>query len=101
MARFMNSTAAEGRQDWSAKYLAKDNDEARPLRWWYRLSAPPAVPGTASFREREVARRGRLTSLVLFFFFILIVVVGVPVRVIQDPPEIILLVVLLLPLVLA
>jgi hypothetical protein len=43
--------------------------EQRPsstlLKTWYRLTAPSEPPQGASFAQRETARRGRLTSIVL------------------------------------
>lgn len=38
-----------------------------PIEWWYRLTAPQEPPETAPLAQRERARRGRLTSTVLFF----------------------------------
>jgi hypothetical protein len=36
-----------------------------PIAWWYRLSAPPDVPVSASLTAREYVRRGRLAALIL------------------------------------
>ncbi len=35
------------------------------LRWWYSISAPRGVSADASLEQREVARRGRVASLIL------------------------------------
>jgi hypothetical protein len=45
----------------SPKQLATD----RLLGWWYRFTAPPEVPDDAPLREREIVRRGKLTSATL------------------------------------
>lgn len=39
--------------------------EANHAEWWLRLIAPPPAPPNASFIERERARRGRLTGMLL------------------------------------
>lgn len=63
----------EGRQ-WSANYIRKNENQVEkgPLAWWYRISAPPPIPLTASLKEREAYRRGRLASLVLLALLLLI-----------------------------
>jgi hypothetical protein len=61
--------------NWTAAELIENNprlqERSSPLSWWYRWTAPPEVPSTASFNERELARRGRLTSAVLLAVVIL------------------------------
>ena len=49
----------------------------QPLHWWYYLTAVPEAPANASLAQREMARRGRLASVVLFFT-ILLVLPGFP-----------------------
>lgn len=41
------------------------------LAWWLRLTAPPIPPASASFRQREWARRGRLASVILLAFLVI------------------------------
>ena len=36
------------------------------MKWWYRVSAPSDVAGSASFSARERVRRGRFASLLIF-----------------------------------
>lgn len=43
------------------------------LDGWYRLTAPKEPPTNATLAQRELARRGRLTSTILLFVIILIV----------------------------
>ena len=43
-----------------------------PLEWWYRLTSPADPPENASLTEREVARRGRLTSATLLIVILLL-----------------------------
>lgn len=42
------------------------------LRWWYRLTAPAPVAASASLQEREISRRGRLTSATLLIVILLV-----------------------------
>ena len=42
------------------------------LGWWYRIAAPPDVPDDAPLREREIVRKGKLTSATLLIEFIYI-----------------------------
>ncbi len=39
--------------------------------WWYRFTAPPVPPPNASLEVREIARQGRLTSIVIFILIFL------------------------------
>ena len=41
------------------------------FNWWYRFTAPPIPPANASLEEREIARQGRLTSIVIFILIFL------------------------------
>jgi len=41
------------------------------FNWWYRFTAPPLPPANASLEVREVARQGRLTSIVIFILLFL------------------------------
>jgi len=63
------------RKSWTAAELIEQSPNAQqqhgPLEWWYTLTAPPEVPVNASFNERELVRRGRLTSAVLLAIIIL------------------------------
>jgi hypothetical protein len=82
-------TSAQSRNDqdtWTAQYLpaGQVQKEKGLFAWWYRLTAPPVPSASASLQKREVARRGRLTSLVLFFMGLL-VVVATPVQILQNP----------------
>lgn len=42
------------------------------FEWYYRLFAPPAASLDASLKEREVARRGRLASIIMVLSLLLI-----------------------------
>jgi hypothetical protein len=42
------------------------NDQGTWFEWYYRIFAPPVAPVEARLLERELARRGRLSSIVLF-----------------------------------
>ncbi len=41
---------------------------------WYRLATPTQAADGASFIQREAARRGRFTSIVLFFFILALII---------------------------
>ena len=41
------------------------------FNWWYRFAAPPLPPANASLEVREIARQGRLTSIVIFILIFL------------------------------
>lgn len=43
-----------------------------PLDRWYQLTSPPEPAQGASFARRDAARRGRLTSIVLFFLMMIL-----------------------------
>lgn len=75
-------------REWSTRYILGDEEQQKkssPLEWWYRLTAPPSPPPTASLAERELARRGRLTSLVLLGALMIATFAAVPVVALQNP----------------
>ncbi|GAC1629469.1 MAG: hypothetical protein NVS4B9_21320 [Ktedonobacteraceae bacterium] len=49
-----------------------------PFEFWYRLTAPPQQPLSASFELREEARQGRLTSTVLAIVAGSLIILAVP-----------------------
>ncbi len=49
-----------------------------PFEFWYRLTAPPKQPLSASFEQREAARQGRLTSTVLAMVAGSLIILAVP-----------------------
>ncbi len=74
--------------EWAARHILKEGEQQKKAafwEWWYRLTAPAPAPLTASLAEREVVRRGRLTSLVLLGAFLIATFVGVPVVAVQNP----------------
>lgn len=42
------------------------NEIRGPLRWWYKIGAPPEVPADAPLKAREQVRIGKLISLAIF-----------------------------------
>ena len=48
---------------------------AGALEWWYTLTAPQEAELNDSFEKRELVRRGRLASTILFFFGIILLLV--------------------------
>jgi hypothetical protein len=41
------------------------------LGWWYRITTPPRPPANASFVKREIDRKARLLSTIIFFYLII------------------------------
>lgn len=66
--------------DASPDYIQRDDEsrKAGPFEWWYRLTAPPPVPSSGSLEQREVARRGRVTSTLALLEAIVILVLAMP-----------------------
>ncbi len=44
------------------------------MGWWHRFAAPPNAPADASFAQREIVRRGRLSSNILLLMLIFLVI---------------------------
>jgi hypothetical protein len=44
------------------------------VNWWFRFTGPPELPARASFVKREVVRRARLLSAVVFFLILSLVI---------------------------
>ncbi len=59
----------------------------RLLGWWYRFTTPPRPPANASFMKREIDRKARLLSTVLFFYLAIEVLFSV-VSVVANPSAI-------------
>lgn len=75
-------------REWSSRNIhggEEQNQKRSPMEWWYRLTAPPPARPTASLAERELARRGRLTSLVLLGVVIIATFIAVPVVALENP----------------
>lgn len=76
---------------------AEFEKDTSPLRWWYRLTAPAPVPASASLQQREIARRGRITSATLLVVIILVLAVE-PIAIFGSNKSLI--VILLVPVIL-
>jgi hypothetical protein len=46
------------------------------MEWWYRLSAPADPPIDATLAQREIARRGKLTSIILFAIMLIVIILS-------------------------
>lgn len=70
------SNEQEGRT-WTDKYLGNQEPVVRRgvLDWWYSLTAPAEPLASADLAKRELARRGRLASTIMFFFALVLIVV--------------------------
>ena len=55
--------------------LSEPETGSRLFEWWYRWTAVPEPPASASFAQRENARKIRLLSTVLFFFVPIMILV--------------------------
>lgn len=64
----------QGEGEWSSKFLGNQEFSRRTglMAWWNRLTAPPEPPPDASLAQRELARRGRLASTIVFFLIIVL-----------------------------
>lgn len=71
-----HSNEQEGRT-WTDKYLGNQEPRVRrgALDWWYNLTAPAEPVASADLAKRELARRGRLASTIMFFFVLVLIVV--------------------------
>lgn len=76
----MKNTLLPERPATSQAWLSGEMLEAAPdrqdrlLGWWYKLTAIPEPPMSASFLKREEARRVRSFSTVSFFFLLVLVI---------------------------
>lgn len=89
-----NDQYARNSQSKSSIIDQEPERDTSPLRWWYRLTAPAPAPASASLQEREISRRGRLTSATLLIV-ILLVLAAEPVAIFGTDKSLI--VVLLIP----
>lgn len=75
----MRNTPLPERPATSQAWLSGEMLETAPdrqdrlLGWWYKLTAIPEPPMSASFLKREEARRVRLFSTVAFFFLLILI----------------------------
>lgn len=66
------------KKDWSPAEVTVQKEPgmgSRLFDWWYRWTAVPEPPASASFARRESARKIRLLSTVLFFFLPIMILV--------------------------
>lgn len=52
--------------------IDNNNRNSTWFEWYYRIFAPPVAPDNASLLERELSRRGRLSSIVLLLNFFMV-----------------------------
>src|SRR5579884_2655088 len=45
-----------------------------PVQWWFSLTSVPEPPANASFVKREMVRRSRLVSVVIFTILVLFMI---------------------------
>lgn len=67
-----NSHSAPDTPAWKNVPSPRPARSQGPLEWWYHLTAPADPPKNAPLTEREVARRGRLTSATLLIVILLL-----------------------------
>jgi len=70
----------DGNKVWTPTELIEQDPNRKqgghgPLEWWYKLTAPQEAQLSDSFEKRELVRRGRLASTILFFFGIILLLV--------------------------
>ncbi|GCE09410.1 hypothetical protein [Dictyobacter aurantiacus] len=65
----MNNT--QNNQGWSPQELVEENKQRTGLiGWWYANTALPTPPSSASFVEREAARKSQLTATIIFWLLV-------------------------------
>lgn len=65
--------AHEGQQWDTNEVIGQESEQGGMFQWWYALTAPPPVPGSGSFIQREVDRKARsLSSVAAFFLCVLL-----------------------------
>ncbi|MGH2479316.1 MAG: hypothetical protein ACRDHW_06650 [Ktedonobacteraceae bacterium] len=71
-----NTLLPETSKNWLSSEMleAKLDRQDRLLGWWYRLTAVPEPPASATFLKREAARRMRSFSVVSFFFLLVLTI---------------------------
>jgi hypothetical protein len=69
---------ADGRLSGIAPGLIDQERRTRPglLAWWYRITAPPEPPASASFKRRDLYRRGVLASTLMFVLECILIIVA-------------------------
>ena len=69
------------------------------FEFWYRLTAPPKQPLSASFELREAARQGRLTSTVLAMVAGSLIILAIPTSFAINNPSLLVVLCVLLTMV--
>lgn len=55
-------------------YLTAEHEDHKLVRWWYQIASPPLPETSASFRERELFRRGRTGSQIIPALYLLLII---------------------------
>lgn len=98
----MHSSPGHSQQtsEWLQQYMESQETDPSILEWWYRLTTPPPRPAAqTTFAQRELARRGKLASVMLFFFMLVIVFLALPVGILSANGIVVLMVVILLAVI--
>jgi len=59
----------------TVEMVEQDLNKRSRMAWWYRLAAPPEPAISASLKQREAYRRGKLISIALLLQIVVIIVV--------------------------
>lgn len=62
-----SSDTSDRSSEWANQHFGSTSRRHNGLLlWWYQVAAPPEPETAASFEQRELVRRGRLASIILF-----------------------------------
>ena len=76
--------SSENQNEVSVPYQSR-KQRSGPLQLWYRWTAPADPSVNATFRQKEIARRGRLASVILFLLTIVLIAV-LPIAILSADP---------------
>lgn len=73
--RGLPTAANDGPTSSTIAMIERDTDKGSRLGWWYRLAAPKEPSLSASLKQREAYRRGKLISIALLMLIMVITIV--------------------------
>jgi hypothetical protein len=86
--------------EWAECKMQEEFMRSGPVHWWYRLTTPVWFAKRATSAQREVMRRTRIASILLFFLLLILVTLVLPAAILVGDRMVLLFVCLLLSVVL-